>query len=63
MRRKNFMVRLTFRETIGELQIDHSDRHARTPEEAIQRAASALRSKKPRARIYGTAAYPYVVLR
>ena len=63
MKRRNFMVRLTYREKTGELQIEHSDRRARTPQEAIRRAANALRSKHPRARIYGTAAYPYVVLR
>ena len=63
MKRRNFMVRLTYRDAAGTLQIEHSDRRARSPQEAIRRAANALRSKHPRARIYGTAAYPYVVLR
>ncbi len=62
MKRKNFMVRLTYRETAGELQVEHSDRRARTPEEAIRRATDDLRSKNPRARIQGTASYPYFVI-
>ncbi len=63
MKRRNFMVRLTYREVTGELHVAHSDRRARTPQEAIRRATAALRSKTPRARIHGTAAYPYFVLR
>ncbi len=63
MKRRNFMVRLTYREAVGELRVIHSDRRARTPQEAIRRATDALRSKNPRARIYGTAAHPYFVIR
>ncbi len=48
------MVRLTYREAAGELRVAHSDHRARTPQEAIRRAANALRSKNPRVRIHGT---------
>ncbi len=62
MKRKIFMVRLTYCAVTGKLQVEHSDRRARTPQEAIQRATAALCSKNPRARIHGTAAYPYFVI-
>ena len=62
MKRRNFMVRLTYRDAAGEMCVEHSDRQARTPQEAIRNAIRAKRSSTPRVRIYGTAAHQYVVL-
>lgn len=59
MKRRNFMVRLTYLDADGRAGVESSDRRARTPQEAIRIAIRA----KPRARIEGVAAFPYVVLR
>jgi len=62
MKRRNFMVRLTYRDADGRTGVASSDRRARTPQEAIRSAIRAKRSSAPRARIEGAAAFPYVVI-
>ena len=63
MRRRTFMVRLTFRGPDGEVDVASIDRRARTPQEAISLAVRAKKSSNPSARIEGASAFPYVVVR
>jgi len=63
MKRRTYMVRLTYLDAEGFRGVARFDRRARTPQEAIRAAARAMRSKNPSARIEGASAFPYVVIR